>query len=877
MKLMMLDGNSIINRAFYGVRMLNAPDGTPTNAVYGFLNIYRKLVSEEKPDAVCVAFDMKVPTFRHKMYDGYKAQRKGMPDELAVQMPIMKEILDAMHVRRCEAPGWEADDIIGTAAKMCAESGNECVIVTGDKDSLQLIDAHTSVKHVKSRMGQTETKLYDEKAFFEEYGFLPPLIVDLKALMGDASDNIPGVPGIGEKTAMTLVRDFGMVKDIYVNLDTLAVKDSVRKKLTDGKDSAEMSYTLATISREAPIDFTLEDARVSPCDNDRLYELFRHLGFKKLIDAFELMPPEDVKVTAEPVEITGVCESFAVDGEETLSKFISALSADICGVRFSDSLDTCYVNCDDAGYIISENSPVFAAAIEALCDKSVRKAGHSVKNLMRELLKRGFSSDGWEFDSEIAAYLISPLDSGYDISRLTEKYCGFTLGGRAEEDEQLSLLADEAQNMAQYLSEAAAVLCLRDALLPILEENGLKKVFYEIEMPLCAVLADMENTGMLVDRDAISDFGKELSDTAEKLQKDIYGLAGEEFNINSPKQLGHILFEKLGLPAPKKTKTGYSTNADVLEKLRYKYPIVQLVLDYRQLTKLKSTYCDGLLKVIDSDGRVRTNFQMTVTATGRLSSTEPNLQNIPIRRALGGEIRKMFIASPGNVLIDADYSQIELRLLAHISGDRTMTEAFLSGADIHTVTAAQVLGTEPENVTPEQRSRAKAVNFGIVYGISAFSLSQDIGVTVAEAKKYIDGYLENYSGVRDYMGRVAQEAREKGYVSTLYGRRRPMPEMQSSNRTVAAFGERVARNAPVQGTAADIMKIAMIRAYHALREKCPEARLLMQVHDELIVECPESEKNIAEKTLCEAMEGAASLSVPLNADVSSGKSWYDAK
>jgi len=876
MKLMMIDGNSLVNRAFYGVRMLNAPDGTPTNAVYGFLNIYRKLMAEESPDAVCVAFDLPAPTFRHEMYDGYKAQRKGMPDELAAQMPLLKETLDAMNVRRCEASGWEADDLIGTAAARCAGTGDTCVIVTGDKDSFQLIDDHTAVRHVKTRIGQTETKLYDEAAFFEEYGFPPAQMVDLKALMGDPSDNIPGVPGVGEKTAMALVRQYGTVERIYGGLDTLDIKDSVRKKLAAGKDSADMSYTLATISRDAPIDFTAEDARVREPDNDRLFSLFQRLGFKKLIEAFSLRAPETAPAAAEK-PFTGVCTSVEVMDGEALGRFRSAIADELCGVRFSPDGETCYIDCGDTGFIIREASPVYREALEALCAGSVRKAGHGLKDTVRDLAARGFPSAGWEFDTEIAAYLLDPLMSRYELPHLTEKYGGFTIAGETEDSEQLSLLCDDARDTARYLSEAAAVLALREVFLPELKKQGLMRVFEEIEMPLIPVLADMERVGMLVDRDAIAAFGTLLSAEAEKLQTAIYDLAGGEFNILSPKQLGQVLFDKLLLPAPKKTKTGYSTNADVLEKLRMKHPIVPLVLDYRQLTKLKSTYCDGLLKVVGDDGRIHTNFQMTVTATGRLSSTEPNLQNIPVRRALGGEMRKMFVAPEGYALVDADYSQIELRLLAHISGDETMINAFKNGEDIHAVTAAQVLGIEPAEVTPEQRRHAKAVNFGIVYGISAFSLAQDIGTSVAEAQRYMDGYLEKYAGVREYMKRVVSEAKERGCVTTLYGRRRPLPEIVSSNRNLAKFGERVALNAPIQGTAADIMKLAMIRAHALLKKEAPGARLIMQVHDELIAECPEEDADKVKRLLREAMEETASLSVPLNVEASSGKSWYEAK
>ncbi|MBR5381562.1 MAG: DNA polymerase I, partial [Oscillospiraceae bacterium] len=638
----------------------------------------------------------------------------------------------------------------------------------------------------------------------------------------------------------------------------------------------EMSHTLAEISRSAPVDFTAEQARVREPDNDRLWEIFERLGFKKLEEAFSLRAP-DPSEKPDAAPFTGECVSVEMTDDEALARFAEAIAGGLCGVRFSPDMERCYVNFDTTGFILREGSPVYAKAMEALCAGSVRKAGHGVKDAVRELCARGFPSEGWEFDTEIAAYLLDPLASRYDLGRLTERYAGFALAGETEEAEQLSLLSDDTRDTARYLSEAAAVLALREIFLKELEQKGLLRVFEEIEMPLVPVLADMERAGMLVDRQAIATFGALLSSEADRLQAEIWELAGGEFNILSPKQLGQVLFDKLLLPAPKKTKTGYSTSADVLEKLMHKHPIVPLVLDYRQLTKLKSTYCDGLLKVVGGDGRIHTNFQMTVTATGRLSSTEPNLQNIPVRRALGGEMREMFVAPEGQTLVDADYSQIELRLLAHISGDETMINAFKNGEDIHAVTASQVLGVPPSEVTPEQRRRAKAVNFGIVYGISVFSLAQDIGSTVQEAQRYMDGYLEKYAGVREYMKRVVSEAKQNGFVTTLYGRRRPLPEIASSNRSLAKFGERVALNAPIQGTAADIMKLAMIRAYALLKKEAPDARLIMQVHDELIAECPEAEAEQVKRLLTEAMEGAASLSVPLDVEASSGKSWYEAK
>lgn len=873
MKLMVIDGNSIVNRAFYGVRMLNASDGTPTNAVFGFLNILQKLMTEVSPDALCVTFDLKAPTFRHKQYEGYKAQRKAMPEELAVQMPILKDVLDAMNIPRYELEGWEADDLIGTISQKCAAAGWNCIMVTGDKDSFQLISDTSWVKHVKTRMGQTETILYDRDRFFEEYGFEPIHMIDLKALMGDASDNIPGVAGVGEKTAMDLIRRYESIEKIYENLDGLDIRESVRKKLDAGREMAEMSYDLASIRCCAPIEFAPEDNLVRPVDNDRLYGLFKKLEFSKLMERFGLTAPQGESAHAEkplwePEKIS--VETYA-EAEEMLKALTAAGIADI----YTDAvLDTVCVVCGDRLYTVMPDCENHDGVIEKIFTGDFKKSSADVKELHRKLLERGIAASGWAFDTALAAYLLSPTDSAYPIERLCGKYLNMELN--APEDGQLSLL-DGGEDREYIQRCAAAVSLLRPVLTAELEKNGLLKLLNEIELPLCPVLAEMERAGFLVDRKALTDFGKLLSQGIEVAEGEIYALAGEKFNINSPKQLGAVLFDKLMLPAPKKTKTGYSTGAEVLEKLSGKHPIIEYVLNYRQLSKLKSTYADGLTAVIAEDGRIHTSFQMTVTATGRLSSTEPNLQNIPVRTELGGEIRKMFIAPPGMTLVDADYSQIELRLLAHISGDEAMRRAFLNGEDIHAATAAQVLGIPIEQVTKLQRSHAKAVNFGIVYGISAFSLAKDIKVSMAEAKAYMDSYFEKYSGVRRYMDEIIEKAKSDGYVQTLYGRKRYLPELKSSNHNMRAFGERVALNMPIQGTAADIMKIAMIRVHGALASSGLHGRLILQVHDELIAECPIEEAAQTAEILKREMEAAASLSVPLIAEAKSGKSWYDAK
>lgn len=848
-KLMILDGNSVVNRAFYGVRPLNAPDGTPTNAVYGFLAILQKLFEGEAPDSLCVAFDLPAPTFRHEMYEGYKAQRKPMPEELAVQMPLLKETLDAMHIRRLEAAGWEADDVLGAVSAICEKSGWACEIVTGDKDSFQLITETTSVLHVKSRMGQTETILYDRARFEEEYGFAPPLMVDLKALMGDASDNIPGVPGIGEKTALDLVRRYGRVADIYAGLDGLDIKDSVRKKLAAGRESAEMSYTLATISREAPVELKPEDASWSRDFGPELYAVLDRLGFRRFIEKWGLAPaPEAV----QEAESRAMPELSALTAQEAEARI---RAAETLGLALpGDDLDSLSLCDGEAIFTLNwgELGEDYNRLLRLVFSPEVKKSAHGVKDLMGLALAEGLGTEGFVFDTELAAYVLDPTESGYDLGKLTKRYLG------AE------------------LPEARAALELMAPMRAKLAENGAEKLYFDIELPLCQVLAEMERAGFLVDRKALADFGESLTAGIDALQRGIWELAGHEFNINSPKQLGEVLFDELMLPAGKKTKTGWSTNADILEKLIGKHPIIGDILEYRMLTKLKSTYADGLLKVISTDGRIHTNFRMTVTATGRLSSTEPNLQNIPVRRELGAQIRRMFVAAPGCVLVDADYSQIELRLLAHISGDETMQNAFKSGEDIHAVTASQVFGLPLAEVTPAQRSSAKAVNFGIVYGISAFSLAQDIKVSPAEARAYIDAYMQKYHGVREYMDRVIAEAKERGYVETLFGRRRPVPELKASNFNTRSFGERVARNMPIQGTAADIIKLAMVNVRRRLRAEGLEARLILQVHDELIAECPEREAERVAALLEEEMERAVTLSVPLTAEAHSGHSWAEA-
>lgn len=881
MKLMVIDGNSLINRAFYGIRMLTTKDGQPTNAVYGFVNILLKLLDEEKPDALCVTFDRKAPTFRHLAYEGYKAQRKGMPDELAAQLPVLKDVLAAMNIPRYELDGWEADDLIGTIAARDTAAGWETVIVTGDKDSLQLVTDSTRVKLVSTRMGQTTTKEMTPETFREAYGFDPVHIVDLKALMGDTSDNIPGVKGIGEKTAMDLIQRYQSVEAIYADVEGVEAKPAVKKKLAEGEEQARMSYDLATIRCDAPIDFSPEDARRREPDGPTLYELFLALEFNKLIDKMGLSGGPAAGRADKPA--AGAVRQERVTDRVRMEELVEQWRREPwVAVLALPSLDVVAVAWDGgarAALCAADRLEGYNELLRALFSGEIQKVSHNVKDLMHLLLDEGLSTDGFCFDTALAAYLLSPTDGSYELEKLGITYFNqeFPKAKEYLAPDAFGPLADPAGPAEAMCAHAALAAALYRALAPKLEELDMHELYYGLELPLCPVLAEMERAGMLVDRRALADFGILLDGRIQADEALIYELAGEEFNINSTQQFGRILFDKLGLPPVKKTKTGYSTNADVLEKLRDKHPIVEAVLDYRQLAKLKSTYVDGLTKVIAADGRIHTSFQNTVTATGRLSSTEPNLQNIPVRTELGAELRKMFVAPAGRVLVDADYSQIELRLLAHIAGDEHMIAAFRTGEDIHTVTASQVFGVPPEQVTHEMRRRAKAVNFGIVYGISDFSLSQDIGVTRAEAKAYMEKYFEKYSGVHAYMTQVVERAKADGYVSTLMGRRRWLPELKSSNFNLRSFGERVALNMPIQGTAADLIKKAMLRVDGRLRREGLEARLVLQVHDELIVECPEGEAEQVQRLLAEEMEHVAELAVPLTAEAHAGKSWAEAK
>ena len=841
MKLLILDGNSVINRAFFGVKPLTTREGLFTHAIYGFLNILDRMEKEEQPDAVCVAFDLHGPTFRHLQYNGYKATRHGMPEELRMQMPVMKDVLRAMNIPIYECQGWEADDVIGTVGRICSNNAWECIIVTGDRDSLQLIDENVHVKLVISKPGQTTATLYTEEKFREEYGFEPKKMVDLKALMGDSSDNIPGVAGVGPKTATELLMKFGSLDGVYENLSDASIRPKLREKLEAGRENAFLSYDLATIRCEAPIDFAPLDAVIRPYNKPELYALFQKLEFVKLIDKYGL---RGAAVEAPKKEVKKMAALPRVD--------MLPQKPENCAVYLAEdgSLGVAW----EKGVCVL--TPMEAQMGVTLGDGLIF---HDCKTAMHRLDEMGISYGKTAFDTALAAYDLNPSQSDYPVSKLATNFLGISV-----EDGDAAACAE-------------ALLNLRPVLEGELEKNGMTGLYFDMELPLCQVLYRMERRGIAIDKMQLQQFGDMLSQRISDCEAVIYGYSEEKFNINSTKQLGELLFDKLGLPPVKKTKTGYSTNADVLEKLKTKHPIIPAIMDYRMLTKLKSTYADGLMAVIGDDGRIRTTFQNLVTATGRLSSTEPNLQNIPVRTDLGAEIRKMFIPKADHVLVDADYSQIELRVLAHIADDKVMQDAFISGMDVHTVTAAQVFGVAPENVTALQRRHAKAVNFGIVYGISEFSLAEDIGVSRWEAKDYIDSYLAHYSGVRAYMKDVVEKARESGFTSTMFGRKRYIPELTASNFNIRSGAERIALNTPIQGTAADLIKLAMIRVENALNAHFPEAKLLLQVHDELIVECPESIATSVAELVSREMQAVAELKVPLQAEAKYGKSWYDAK
>ncbi|MBQ6266447.1 MAG: DNA polymerase I [Clostridia bacterium] len=860
MKLLVLDGNSIVNRAFYGIKLLTTKDGKQfTNAIYGFLNILLRLKEETQPDAVAIAFDVKVPTFRHELYAGYKANRKGMPTELAQQMQPLKTLLSALGYRLLEAPGWEADDILGTLAAHCG-AADACYIATGDRDSLQLVRENVQVLLASTKMGRPQTVRYDAARIEEEYLVpRPELLIDVKALQGDASDCIPGVAGIGEKTARELVSKYGSIDDIYANLETIDIKKGVHDKLVNDKEMAYLSRTLGTIRTDAPVDCDYAAYVPAAPDAHAVTTLLTSLEMFKMIERLELPVPAQ-PAEAAPQEQTVNAAPFPQEDLKLLynrlrkeGKALFLFDAESGVFRFPTPQGVAAVEPAHPDYV--------AFCTEFLSDAAIEKYTYNCKAIYKFFYQYRTDIDvrAVRGDTMLSAYVLNPSAGDYSLRRVTEEYGGLTMQ------------AEDPDLCTAYLP--AVVQAQADAV----EANGQTALLAEIELPLAQVLASMEREGFLVDAGGIEAFGREMQTRIDALVASIYAQVGYEFNLNSPKQLGEALFEKLGLPAKKKTKSGYSTNAEVLEGLAEDYPVVAEILEYRTYAKLRSTYCDGLLKEIEEDGRIRSSLNQTETRTGRISSTEPNLQNIPVRSEIGREMRKFFKAAPGCVLVDADYSQIELRVLAAVAQDAAMIEAFANGEDIHTITASQVFRMPPEMVTPLMRSRAKAVNFGIVYGIGAFSLAKDIGVTRAEADQYIKGYLAHFSGVQRYMQTVVAQAKQDGYVSTLFARRRYLPELNASNAMLRAFGERVAMNMPIQGTAADIIKIAMIRVFAALRRECPAAKLIMQVHDELIVEAPADQADRVASLLKREMEQAVALAVPMRADVGVGATWYDAK
>ena len=832
---MILDGNSIVNRAFYGIRLLTNKDGVYTNAIYGFLNILFKYISEENPTHLCVAFDVHAPTFRHKAFSEYKAQRKGMPDELRQQMPILKDILSAMNIRMLELEGYEADDIIGTVSRICDENNIICNILTGDKDDLQLASKNTIVKLITTKNGVTDTVNYTDDTVFDKYGVTPTEFIDVKGLMGDTSDNIPGVSGIGEKTAFSLIQKFKSIENIYENIDDSSISKGVRTKLTEGKEDAFNSKFLATIDRNVPIDFNIEDCIIKEYNNKLLVPLFTNLNFTSFLKKLDIKTEKasDIKIS---------------DNKDTLFENIN------------DKKELFYYFDNDVCYAATSFSDITRINISDITDyiknEEIKKISHNIKEHILYFNKINISYENGYFDTMIAYYILNPSATDYSLDTVALEILGSTDSNKLVE-----------------------IISLYEKFKVQIKENNQTKLFYDIEMPLVEVLASMQINGVTVDKNNLLQFQSMLSLRIDEITNKIYKLCDTEFNINSPKQLGEVLFEKLRLPIIKKTKNGYSTSVDVLEKLKGSHEVIDLIMEYRHLVKLKGTYADGLLTVINNKtGKIHSNFNQTVTVTGRISSTEPNLQNIPIRTELGRQIRKMFTSSDAeHILVDADYSQIELRVLAHISEDKNMSEAFNNAEDIHTRTASQIFNVNTESVTSEMRSRAKTVNFGIVYGMGDFSLAQELGIKKYEAKEYIDNYFVNFSGVKNYMENIVETAKKDGYVTTIFGRRRYLPELNAGNFIQRSFGERIAMNTPIQGSAADIIKIAMVNIYRKLKSENLKSKLVLQVHDELIIDACKSELEQVKGILKYEMENAVNLSVPLIADMNVGETWYEAK
>ena len=874
MKLLVLDGNSIFNRAFYGIKLLTTKDGFYTNAIYGFLSILIKLKSETNPDAVAIAFDMKAPTFRHKKYSGYKAKRKGMPEELYQQFPVLKELLSYLGYKIVEKEGFEADDILGTLSQKCEEIGNDCIIATGDKDSLQLVSPHVSVRITATKFGKAEVTLYDENKISETFNLTPAQLIDLKAIQGDTSDNIPGVPGIGQKGALDLMQKFGSLDYIYQNIDSLDIKPSLKNKLIAGKDSAYLSRELGTILKNVPIDTEIESYVVKPGEPLKASSLLSKLEMFSMIEKLNL-PLSKVNLPAKS-DLKSEKFEVIVNPKKTELQDLNGKILKQKNTVFYTDFDlekekflNFSVIVENTIYIFTpEHENYFDFIKNFLQNEEIKKITYSIKPLFLLCKKLNIPIENVEFDITLAAYLLNASSKDYELSRLATEY--FVSDGTFENINENSEFLDLAKNAA-YVKNLYPILNEK------IKEQNQEKLLKNIEIPFAEVLSSMEYEGFNIDKDSLKEFSEQISLKTQKIENEIKSYLGDNININSPKQLGVALFEDLGLPVKKKTKSGYSTSAEVLESLKYAHPVVDLILQYRTLSKLKSTYCDGLINAISDDGKIHSTFNQTETKTGRISSTEPNLQNIPVRTELGRNFRKFFVAKDGYLLVDADYSQIELRLLAHLADDQNMISAFKNNVDIHKVTASEVFNLPLDLVTPVLRNRAKAVNFGIVYGISAFSLAKDIGVTRKEADLYIKNYFKLYENVQKYMENSIENAKECGFSQTMFGRRRYLPELKSSNFNLRSFGERVARNMPIQGSAADIIKIAMINVQRALKNQNLDAKIILQVHDEIIVECKENLALKVKEILEKEMQNAASLKVPLVADAHVGKTWYDTK
>ncbi len=899
-KLVVIDGNSILNRAFYGImgsKMLMTADGTYTNAVYGFLAIMFKMMEEINPNYMVVAFDVKAPTKRHEMYKDYKGTRKGMPDELASQMPIIKEVLKAMNIKVIEMAGYEADDILGTLSRYGESKGLEVRLLTGDRDSFQLATDKTTIMLPRTKGGKTETEFFDRDKILETYGVEPLQMIEVKGLMGDSSDNIPGVPGIGEKTALTLIKTYGTIDELYKKLENdeaTTVKGKTKEKLIENKELAYLSKTLGTINVEAPIEKNLEDYKVEEWNKPEVYKLFKELRFNRYIERFSLtagdsqtenLQNEKFKFETKILEENEAEEIFKIVKKEKEFYYLSEIeNCENTELVIAKEIAKIYFYLKEKNTVYVADFKKFEKALKEIFeDTEILKISHDIKIDFILLKQQNVEAKNMMFDVKIAGYLLNATSGAYKISDLTSLYINYDLDEHIDtkQNEQTSLF-DEVEKQKEYDELKASEIYFLIQLKPVLEEKlkeiNSYKLFEEIEMPTAEVLANMQYNGVYVDEKEILKFGNHLKKELEELRIDIYRQAGEEFNVNSTQQLGKILFEKLGLTAGKKNKNGYATDVETLEKIREEHPIVSKILEYRKIMKLNSTYVEGLLPYIhEKTGRIHSYFHQTVTATGRLSSTDPNLQNIPTRTELGRKLRKVFKAQENKIFVDADYSQIELRVLAHMSKDEIMVEAFKTDQDIHTICASQVFKVPVEKVSKQLRSRAKAVNFGIVYGISDFGLAEQIDIKRKEAKEYIEQYLETYSGIKSFMSDIVEHAKEKGYVETEFGRRRYIPELASKNYMVRQFGQRAAMNTPIQGTAADIMKIAMIKVYNELKKRNLKSKIVLQIHDEMLIETELSEKEEVYEILKQSMENAVQLSVPLKVEIEEGKSWYQAK